>query len=67
MELSKIITNCFVDNLTADQLKSFIEKVLIPQKANTLLAHALEAQKILNNPQTPKTPKNKKNKDLVSN
>lgn len=44
---SKHIIECFVENLTLEQLRRFRKSVLIPQQAANLLAAAEEAEKIL--------------------
>lgn len=47
MILSKIIVECFVDNLSLEELREFQVRVLIPQKATALLEHALAAEKLI--------------------
>jgi hypothetical protein len=65
MTLSKIIVECFVNNLSLEELREFTTKVIIPQNATTLLEHAAEAEKILS--QGYHKDVNKKNKSKKQN
>ena len=47
MTLSKIIVECFVENLTLEELREFKARVLIPQRASGLIEHAEAAERII--------------------
>jgi len=45
--LSKVIVQCFAEKLTLEQLRLFMQTVLIPQDAMNLYEHALAAEKVI--------------------